>query len=114
MKEVIFMKKGKTVAVILIILSSLVLAWNILRPTILIICVFIMAKVIPWFKNVFFGSKFIPESSMGIIGGQDGPTAFLYVSSASDDVITIVSTVLSLAVLIISIVYLVRNRKKNI
>ncbi len=108
------MKKGKTVAVILIILSSLVLAWNLLRPVVIFACVFIMVRVIPWLRNLFSDSKFIPDSSMGIIGGADGPTAFLYVSSASDDIITVVSTVLSLAVLIISIVYLVKNRKKNI
>lgn len=107
------MKKGKTVAVILIILSSIVLAWNLLSPAISFISVFIAVRVIPWFKGLFAESKFIPKSSMGIIGGEDGPTAFLHVSSASDDIITVVSTVLSLAILIISIVYLVKNRNKN-
>ncbi len=108
------MKKGRTVAVILIILSSIVLAWNLLRPALLFISVFLAARVIPWLKDLFTESKFVPDSSVGIIGGADGPTAFLYVSSASDDVITVVSTVLSLAVLIVSIVYLVKSRNKNI
>jgi len=93
------MNKGKISAIVLLVVSLLVLARYLLLPAVLLV----IGNVIG-----------VPSdsASVGIIGGADGPTMILVSSSVFGGVFRILLIALALVALIISIVYLVKNRTK--
>lgn len=97
-KKLFFMKKGNIIAIILLILS---------------VCGLCLFLVFPIVSSIMFAvSVSSMSSSVGIIGGADGPTAVLVSSSLYGDIFYFVGATVCAAVFVASIIYLVRNSRK--
>ena len=93
------MKKGNLIAVILLILSACG------------ICLFLLLPIV---SSIVFAVHISSLSaSVGIIGGADGPTAVLVSSSLYGDIFYFIGAVVSIVVFVLSVVYLIKNKRKN-
>ena len=93
------MNKGKSTAIVLLIVSAVVLVRYLIYPIAIVINSLILSQ---------------SSSSMGIIGGADGPTAVMIASSLrGGGIFYLILSISGVIVFIASIVYLVKNRTKK-
>ncbi|MBQ2880893.1 MAG: hypothetical protein IJE40_01365 [Clostridia bacterium] len=93
------MNKGKSTAIVLLIVSAVVLVRYLIYPIAIVINSLILSQ---------------SSSSMGIIGGADGPTAVMIASSLrGGGIFYLIMSISGVIVFIASIVYLVKNRTKK-
>ena len=92
------MKKENLIAIILLILSA---------------CGIFVFVIFPVISGIIAAVSVSSSASVGIIGGADGPTVFLVLFSLYGNIFYFVGAIISVTVFVLSVIYLIKNKRKN-